>query len=705
MGTNSASNGHQKSHSSSNYSSFNKDNGGGYFPKGTAPSSHPDYSTWTWKQIEAAIVGGSQIPPDGGGSATAKSYADPNTLYQAADGFNFVMHTLLVVSQSILDQAFALASGNTPPWKGQAADAFYDTMTVFSQQVSANANVLQGTTSSGGSVPQQIADQGYNLAVAQAKIEAIDSWYATQAAKTLKAESNGLIPVSDIQGLPEKITETMLPVLQGLVAEYEVTINAISPVSPSFTNLGNGSGNPSPNSHNSANSPPPNLHLNDPPPPSSLPNGANNVPKPSDLHVPGGSSVNKPSLPGGSSGIHAPGGSLGLPRSLSPNTVPPPLSAGGLGGAGGIAPFPGAASADPGGAPVLPPGIPGDGGGIPALPSDDLANIPDDLGDAQLPDEGGMPDDLGDLAGDNLPDPALGNLAADPFDGASLPSGVGGAAPAEQDSGLGEMPFLPGMGGLGQQAGGPERSDASGLLGGEDEPWLEQDLADIIAAGVAAGGVALAGLPVGAAAERPAQEEQEESVAAERPGADEDSPAENGQIVADDTGQPAPVYRDVAPEAGEAGEGRSAALGPERPLTGAARPDEQVRSAVRISAPPGETTEDFAAWDDVVAGAALLTAVTRGGEAGDRSDDPELARWRRVRAASSGSPAEVAEPEFRLSGAGRSPVAGQADERTAEDESADSDEEAGDETQGAAALLVEDTSLWGAWRSDPGALG
>jgi collagen type III alpha len=57
------------------------------------------------------------------------------------------------------------------------------------------------------------------------------------------------------------------------------------------------------------------------------------------------------------------------------------------------------------------------------------------------------------------------------------------------------VPLLPGMGGAGGAGtGGPERSDASGLLGGADEPWLEAGLADIIVAGAAAGGAGLAGV-------------------------------------------------------------------------------------------------------------------------------------------------------------------------------------------------------------------
>ena len=166
---------------SSSFGSFsaNKD-GSGYFPHGGQPSAHPNYASWTWKQIEAAILGGSQIPPGTDGQQTAQGFSDPTTLWATADALELVRQTLNMVGQALQDQGKALAGGQNPPWKGEAANAFYDTMTVFSQQVAANAQVLNAPPTA-ATLPQQLVDSGNDLALAQEKIKAIDSWYANEA--------------------------------------------------------------------------------------------------------------------------------------------------------------------------------------------------------------------------------------------------------------------------------------------------------------------------------------------------------------------------------------------------------------------------------------------------------------------------------------------------------------------------------------------
>src|SRR5580693_7865116 len=215
-------------------------NGQGYFPKGTTsstqPSTQPNYASWTWKEIEAAINGGSELT--GNGEQIAAGFAAPSTLWETGNALEYVRQSLIMVAQTLSQQAKALAGGADSPWQGPAASAFLDSMTLFSQQVSANAEVLDGGSGPiNGTVPQQLVEDGNALSRAQAIVSSIDAWYAQQAIELgAPVMSNGLVQVSAIKGLPEMMTQDMYTYgLMPLVGHYQVTRDSINSPSPMFS--------------------------------------------------------------------------------------------------------------------------------------------------------------------------------------------------------------------------------------------------------------------------------------------------------------------------------------------------------------------------------------------------------------------------------------------------------------------------------------
>lgn len=257
-------------------SSGNSDTGSGGFSSGadgalygdpSNPGSATDYNTWDWHQIEAAIDGGSMMP-SGSDDARAKSVSDPTTLWNAASTFYSVQTALAMIGQNMADQAKALA-GTDGPWKGDAADAFMQAMTTYSNGVIANANVLASGALS-KSIPDQLTDNGNVLSWAQDQIESIDQYYAGVAVKPPYNVQTigGLVQIHEAPTLVTMMTQQMLGVLTTVASEYTDTINNVK--SPNAT------GNPPPNT----NIPTPNL--NDPPPLGPPPN-LNAVPPPANL--------------------------------------------------------------------------------------------------------------------------------------------------------------------------------------------------------------------------------------------------------------------------------------------------------------------------------------------------------------------------------------------------------------------------------------
>ena len=158
--------------------------GSGIYGDPNSVSGNPtDYQSWSWKQIEAAIIGSSAVPPGASGAPTTnQAVADPQSLFNAATAFNNTQSALAMIAKSISDQATALAGPNGA-WKGASADQFYALMSNLSNDVAAKANQINGGSADVNPVPQQLWVNGEYLQWAQQTIRAIDTWYGTQAAQ------------------------------------------------------------------------------------------------------------------------------------------------------------------------------------------------------------------------------------------------------------------------------------------------------------------------------------------------------------------------------------------------------------------------------------------------------------------------------------------------------------------------------------------
>ncbi|MEU7496705.1 hypothetical protein AB0B52_06405 [Streptomyces griseofuscus] len=503
------------------------DSGDGIFADpGNDPGSIDDYNSWDWKQIMAAINGMSAGTGSDANQERAKGISDPQSLMDAAGHFLNAEVVLAGIAKSLADQANALA-GENGPWKGAAADAFCDMINTFSRQVKATADVLSGGEA-GNSVPQQLANNSVNLYNAQVKIADIDAWYADQAVKMgVKPMSNGLIPIHEKPQLVEMMTSDMRAVLKSLAGEYQVTIDSVH-TPPPVTSPTDG----------------PNVPDNVPDVPEPDLTGPNlpdvNAPDPQAFSAPDTSGLSDPEMPGvdpmsalatpspysGGTGVDGDAPGLdGLPKdalgndTLDPNALDKALNP---------AAFPGGSNLDDGLPTFSPTSFPGGlntgtgEGKFPTL-ADNLAENP-----ASWSDTGGLPEDfpgdtgVGGTGGLNAGE-GLGDVAPERFPGgldteSGLPEGLAspslldnalespaldGLSEGEQGLGTGGMPMMPGMGAGGMpQSGAPDRSDSSGLLDSEAEPWSgDPSVADEIGGrGADAGGDGL-GLPLDEEAE------------------------------------------------------------------------------------------------------------------------------------------------------------------------------------------------------------
>ncbi|MBC9730525.1 WXG100 family type VII secretion target, partial [Streptomyces sp. TRM68367] len=204
---------------------------GGIFGNNSVMGSASDYDNYDWKQIEAVIVGGSNLPSTSDRSR-AQTVVNPQSLYDAGDTFQYVQEVLEMVAKALVDQANALAGQKDAPWQGAAADAFMNMMETFSKQVNSSAAALSGGNM-GGSVAQTLVDAGNNLAVAQANVTTIDHWYGNQALKIgIIPMANGLIPISQSPQIVQLMTDDLRKVLHTLAGQYSVETRTLDQVSP-----------------------------------------------------------------------------------------------------------------------------------------------------------------------------------------------------------------------------------------------------------------------------------------------------------------------------------------------------------------------------------------------------------------------------------------------------------------------------------------
>jgi uncharacterized protein YukE len=512
-----------------NSGGFTTDSNGVWVDPTQLPAGGQDFVGWTWKQIEAAILGGGSMTVTADSASRAKGNVDPQTLQDAANIFETAQQTLSVISQSIKDQTAALA-GENGPWKGTAATQFVQLMATMAAKVDGQVDQLTGGGDSSRSIPNQLANSAAYLQWAQNTIRYIDSYYAQQVIARGQQLGDGRAYISQFPEAVQMMTNDMKNVADQLEAKYNTF--AVKTLSVPDTT---GTGTPGPG--------------NPPPPPSDVP------PPPSDVPPPSSSppSAGPPPDTGGSSGggggnpqpftsasiAPPPGGSGGgggnLPPFTSASIAPPPGGSGGGGGnlppftSASIAPPPGGGGAGGGGG-ILSPnlsGPPGSGGGSGL---NGAGNIPPFIG-ANIP---APPGSIGSGSGNSKSGTGNGTSGLNNFQNANIGSGPGGAGtgagglgsfhslnvggapgginatgtgpgtgnagltglggtglnnnalapvnlppslanpPGNVNAGGASTPMMPpgGMGGGATGANnGSDRPDSAGLLGGVEKPW------------------------------------------------------------------------------------------------------------------------------------------------------------------------------------------------------------------------------------------
>ncbi|MFI7119455.1 hypothetical protein [Amycolatopsis sp. NPDC049868] len=423
-----------------------------------------DYDSWTWKQIKAAVNGGSE---EHGGEAAKAANANPASFFDAGNKFAKLARVFELCRDTVQVHSKAIA-GPDGPWKGPAAEGFRNAMDYYGKVFDAHVERVNKPPFGGsGSLPQSIVDAGNKLNAAQYQLEKIDLWYAEQAVKLGAPKmANGLIQVSAKPEVVKLLDQDMRKVIKDLAGEYSVKVRdfeAPVPKSPDEIKPPPGGG---PDGITPPSLPP-------------MPGGGGN---PQNFPGFGGGPGDGPSpFPGGGGPAPYPGadgpspypggGAGGLPAPLSPRDLglkPDPYDPGtGLAGAapaihpgggattplgGGLAPYqPGGGGGPvPGGMPVgLTPYAGGKGGGLSPYPGGKGAGgvKPYGAGGASLSGAGVKPYGAG----------ASGAGAHDQGGKAGAGTGKGG-------SGVGGMP----MGGAPGAAGQGERER-------ERTTWLRED--------------------------------------------------------------------------------------------------------------------------------------------------------------------------------------------------------------------------------------
>ncbi|MFE6742665.1 hypothetical protein ACFVGL_29120, partial [Streptomyces tubercidicus] len=444
--------------SGNNGGAFSSDSDGTWATDGGDTTGQ--YDGWTWRQIMAVIVGGSDNTGGDRNEAHAKQFSDPESVQAAAEALNYTQRVLQEVAQSISDQTEAL-TGDNGPWQGAAARALGGAMSGLSQQAKQMSDVLSDAPTGHRNVPQAVADNAQHLRSAIKTINDINTWYAKQALimNPHLQMSNGLVEVHKAPQIVKMMTQDMLTVLKSLARLYDHTNqNITQPSSPTDPNTGPGQ---------AIERNFPNSFGNIPDPFGSVPNPFGNIPGPNlgnepnlgnDPHI---TSPNIPNFPGSDPTLGGDVPNLGPGANLggdAPNIGPDANLGGDVPGLGTGMPnvktvagpdfsadSPGAGTLDgPSGAPSQFPGGTSLANGGPELPG---AGQLDPAMDAALnPDTGGQANAPVSLA--PFPNPGLGSDA--PTGSAKSPKlARAPLAPFEGGTGLDTPGALDGTGGQG----------------------------------------------------------------------------------------------------------------------------------------------------------------------------------------------------------------------------------------------------------------
>ncbi|GAA3558630.1 hypothetical protein GCM10022222_47720 [Amycolatopsis ultiminotia] len=266
-----------------------------------------DFDGLSWKQIEAAVLGGGSMEP--GQDSLDKAYGNVNwqSLQSAAGVFQEVEQNLTMIAQSIKDQTAALA-GDDGPWKGTSAGNFKTMMTTFANKFSDLADRI-GDGGGANNVPNNLVNAAAYLQWAQDTIRYIDRYYAAQVIARGKQLDDGRAYISQYPDAVEMMTNDMRKVAGQLSQKYNtVHVNEGKTTPPPTPGPGDGGtgGGDGPDLPD----PPP---VTDPPPP---PPPVTPPPTPPPVTPP---PVTTPP-PGGNNG---PGGD-GTPPPVNNAEIPPP---------------------------------------------------------------------------------------------------------------------------------------------------------------------------------------------------------------------------------------------------------------------------------------------------------------------------------------------------------------------------------------------
>ncbi|MEU4164144.1 hypothetical protein [Actinoplanes sp. NPDC026670] len=474
-----------------------------------------DYTDKDWKWIEAVLTGSSAVNnADGAATAAqnAASLVNPESLRTAGNIFNTTQSVMRGVAQNLAAQVKGL-SGEGRAWQGTAAETFKAKMLDVANYLERQAERINGGSGDlGVSVPNQLFHSGNMLEWAQKEVLHIDHFYASWASQYVKDYGDGVVHVSEVDGLPEIMTNAMREVMGKLVTEYvrlgTSAVNTPQPMNAETGGPGAGGSTPPPpsglpSSSVPSYSPPPFQSSSLPPTPSissSAPPAPTTPPAPSTGPVPSASGGPAPTPPTLSAdapdevtgGPDAPGPSAAdipdpagadVPDPPGAPGADPPAFASGGGPDGGLPGFDSGASGPGTGANVPIPPVTGSGtpnpngngkGGTatPPVPEFDSADPPGAGGGgggsgASAPGFGAA----GDAPGAGAPDPSDAVIPPLTSVDAPVDTGAGGPAGSGSGSGIGSPPMLPPMTPPQSGTGTTDRSDSSGLVGGDAEDW------------------------------------------------------------------------------------------------------------------------------------------------------------------------------------------------------------------------------------------
>ncbi len=196
-----------------------------------------DESSWNWKQIKAAVNGGSEIPAgDSSAYEEARGVSNPESFFRLAQSFARVQATLALCRDVTQLHSHAIA-GDDRPWQGGAADAFNRSMKwtvgVLDSHIDQITAAADKDRPEQGSIIESLVAAGNRLAYSRAVLDAIDSHYASEARRLgVEPMDNGLIPVSKRPDIVAMMDRDMRAEFERLNEQYSLTVNDLRPPPP-----------------------------------------------------------------------------------------------------------------------------------------------------------------------------------------------------------------------------------------------------------------------------------------------------------------------------------------------------------------------------------------------------------------------------------------------------------------------------------------